>query len=272
MGVNITIGQYVAGTSIVHRIDARVKIVLVIAYAVALFLSTGWIGIGICGALGALGYAAANVPAKLAVRGLKPVLCILLFTVALNAFTFSAVSNDGAPASAGTIALAGTFGISLQGTENGIFFALRIVFLIAATSLLTYTTPLIDIVDAIRSLLSPLSRLKVPVEDVAVVCALTLRFIPSTVEEADRIMRAQKARGLRFDEGSLLTRAKAWVPIITPLFINLFRRSDTLASAMDARCYTGAARTHLRTLRMRRTDSLAGALGVALLACVAAFL
>lgn len=272
MGANITIGQYVAGTSIVHRTDARVKLVLVIAYAVALFLSTGWIGICICGALGALGYVAANIPAKLAVRGLKPVLFILLFTVALNAFTFNAGSGDGAPASTEAIALAGTFGISLQGAENGVFFALRIVFLIAATSLLTYTTPLIDIVDAVRSLLRPLARLKVPVEDVAVVCALTIRFIPSTIEEAERIMKAQRARGLRFDEGSLLTRAKAWVPIITPLFINLFRRADTLACAMDARCYTGAARTHLSIARMRRSDSLAGALGVALLACIAVFL
>ena len=271
MAARITIGQYVAGSSIVHRTDARIKLVLVVAYTVALFLATGWIGIGVCGALAAIGYGIARIPLKFALQGLKPVLYILVLTIMLNAFTFTA-GTESASGEPDAIALIGTFGFSPHGMENGLFFALRIVFLIAATSLLTYTSPLVDIVDAIRSLISPLARFKVPVEDVAIVCAMTLRFIPSTVEEADRITRAQQARGLRLDEGGPLQRAKAWVPIITPLFVNLFRRAETLACAMDSRCYTGAKRTHLRTAHLKCTDSLTGALGVVLLACVAVFL
>lgn len=271
MAIRIAIGQYVAGSSFAHRIDARIKLILTVAYAIALFIAAGWIGIGICGILAVAGYGIARIPLKLALRGLKPVLYILVFTIMLNAFAFTA-GTESASGDPHVFALIGTFGFSPQGMENGLFFALRIVLLIAATSLLTYTSPLIDIVDAIRSLISPLARLKVPVEDVAIVCAMTLRFIPSTVEEADRITRAQQARGLRLDEGGLVRRAKAWVPIITPLFVNLFRRAETLACAMDSRCYTGAKRTHLRTARLKRTDSLAGAFGVALLACIAAFL
>lgn len=270
MGARITIGQYVAGESLVHRADTRVKLVLAVAYAVALFLATGWIGLGVCTALAGAGYVLARLPLTLAFRGLKPVFCILLFTVALNMVTFDAGSPSGSDV--GVVALIGTFGISLQGLVNGLFFALRIVLLVAVTSLVTYTSSLIDIVDAIRSLLGPLARIKVPVEDVAIVCAMTLRFIPSTVEEADRIAKAQQSRGLRLDEGGLIARAKAWIPVITPLFISMFRRADTLASAMDARCYTGSARTHLHTTRLKRADSLAGTLGVALLACIAVFL
>ncbi|WP_139650579.1 energy-coupling factor transporter transmembrane component T family protein [Raoultibacter phocaeensis] len=270
MGARITIGQYVASESAVHRTDTRVKLVLAGAYAIALFLANGWIGLAICGALAGVGYALAHLPLSLAFRGLKPVLCILVFTIALNTITFDAGTSAGADV--GAVALIGAFGISLQGLASGLFFALRIVLLIAATSLITYTSSLVDIVDAIRSLLRPLARLKVPVEDVAIVCAMTLRFIPSTVEAAERIAKAQQSRGLRLDEGGLLARAKAWIPIVTPLFISMFRRADTLAAAMDARCYTGNARTHLHVARIKRADSFIGALGVALLACIAVFL
>ena len=271
MAARISIGQYVAGSSIPHRMDARIKLVLTMAFAVALFCATDWVGIGICGMLAFAGYALARLPLTLAFRGLKPVFSILLLTLALNAFTFSA-GTASAEHAGGSIALIGTFGISLQGTANGLFFALRIVFLLAATSLLTYTSSLIDIVDAIRSLLSPLARIKLPVEDIAIVCALTLRFVPSAVEEAERIMKAQQSRGLELGTGTLIQRAKAWVPIITPLFISLFRRADTLANAMDSRCYTGGNRTHLRTAHVRRGDSLTAVCGVALLGCIAVFL
>lgn len=270
MAAPLTLGQYVSTTSIVHRMDARTKIVLIVSYTVALFLAAGWAGIGACGILLGAAYGAARIPLKLAMRGLKPILYVLVFTIVINAFTFSA-SGDPV-ASEGTIVLVGTFGITLHGAANGLFFALRIVFFVAATSLLTYTSTLVDIVDAIRSLASPLARFNAPVEDIAIVCALTLRFIPSTVEEAERIAKAQQSRGLRLDEGGLIKRAKAWVPVITPLFISLFRRAETLACAMDARCYAGTARTHLRTARIKRTDSVAASLGVALLACVAVFL
>lgn len=270
MAAAFSLGQYVSKASIVHRLDARAKIVLVVAYAVALFLAAGWLGVGVCGALLVAGYGAARIPFGLALRGLKPILYILAFTIVVNSFTFSA--NDASNTSGGTIALIGSFGISAHGAATGLFFALRIALFVAATSLLTYTSTLVDIVDAIRSLASPLARFNAPVEDIAIVCALTLRFVPSTVEEAERVTKAQQARGLLLDEGGLVKRAKAWIPVIVPLFISLFRRAETLACAMDARCYAGGARTHLRSTRIRRADSVAASLGVVLLACVAAFL
>ena len=280
--MQFSVSIYIPGTTPIHRLDARVKLVLLLAYSVTLFFVHTWTGLGACVAACLAAMLVAKIPPARMFSLLVPVYVILAFTLVFNSFAFDiahvAAGFGAGDVSAGVLAgvspvpLIGSFGFVPEGFARGAFYALRIVFLIAATSLLTYTTPLIDIVDAVRSLLRPLARLKVPVEDVAVVCALTIRFIPSTVEEAERIMKAQRARGLRFDEGSLLTRAKAWVPIITPLFINLFRRADTLACAMDARCYTGAARTHLCIARMRRSDSLAGALGVALLACVAVFL
>lgn len=253
MSTRMPIGHYVAGESIVHRADARAKLVLAVVYAATLFLATGWIGLCLCGVLAAAGYAFARIPFSYALRGLKPVLYILVFTVAINACTFNAASgSDGAH----DIALVGAFGFSLQGLATGLFFAVRIVLLIAATSLLTYTAPLIDIVDAIRSLIRPLGRLKIPVEDVAIVCAMTLRFVPATVEEAERIARAQQARGLRLDEGGPIKRAKAWVPVVIPLFISMFRRADTLACALDARCYAGGVRTHLQSARPKRAERL----------------
>lgn len=270
MSANIPIGHYVAGESIVHRTDAQVKLVLVAAYTIALFLLTGWIGLGACAALAAAGYALARLPLALAFRGLKPVLFILVFTVALNAFTFDVASgSDGA---ARDIALIGAFGFSPQGLANGLFFSLRIVLFAAATSLLTYTSPLIGIVDAIRSLISPLARFKVPVEDAAIVCAMTLRFVPATVEEAERIARAQQSRGLRLDQRNPIKRAKAWIPVVIPLFISMFKRADTLACALDARCYAGGFRTRLRSTRPTRTDLFAGIFGIALLAGIAVFL
>lgn len=270
MSANIPIGHYVAGESIVHRTDARVKLALAAAYTVALFLSTGWIGLSACAALAAAGYALARLPLALAFRGLKPMLYILVFTIALNAFTFDVAS--GSYSAAHDIALIGTFGFSPQGLANGLFFSLRIVLFAAATSLLTYTSPLIGIVDAIRSLISPLARFKVPVEDAAIVCAMTLRFIPATVEEAERIARAQQARGLHLDRTNPIARAKAWIPVVTPLFISLFKRADTLACALDARCYTGGRRTRLRSTRPTRADLLVCTFGIALLACIAMFL
>ncbi|MEG0322867.1 MAG: energy-coupling factor transporter transmembrane component T [Raoultibacter sp.] len=255
MAFSVAFGQYVAHKSAIHALDARAKIVLLICYTFALFACSEWLGIGICAALALAAYGIARIPLKLALRGLKPVIFIVVFTVLANAMIFDAAGGEG------TIALIGSFGLSAEGALRGLFFACRIVLCIGMASLLTYTSSLVEIVDAIASLIAPLKRVKVPVEDIAVVCALTLRFVPSTMEEADRIMKAQAARGLSFDQGGLMKRAHAWVPVIIPLFVSLFGRAERLACAMDARCYTGVGRTRLAAPRRRRQTTLIGSLG-----------
>lgn len=256
MAFSVAFGQYVPRKSALHALDARAKIILLLCYTFALFACSEWIGLGVCAALALAAYSIAKIPLSLAVRGLKPVVFIVVFTVLANAMIF-----DAAPGSEGTFALIGSFGLSIEGALRGLFFACRIVLCIGMASLLTYTSPLVEIVDAITSLLSPLKRFKVPVEDIAVVCALTLRFVPSTMEEADRIMKAQAARGLSFDQGGLMKRAHAWVPVIIPLFVSLFGRAERLACAMDARCYTGFGRTQLVAPRHHLQTALVGSLG-----------
>lgn len=240
MANGFTIGKYLGINSPIHRMSAALKLFIVIVYSIVLFAVPGWLNLGLCGLALIAAYAAAHIQPRYAIAGIKPVLYILVFTLIVNAFTLNAT-----PANNTTLPLIGSFGLTLAGALTGLFYCLRIAFFIAATALITYTSTLVEIVDGTRKLLSPLARLGLPVEDIATVCALTLRFIPSTVEEAERIRQAQQARGLSFDNGSLLTRAMAWVPVIRPLFINLFRHAQTIGAAMDARCYTGVARTHL---------------------------
>lgn len=239
--MKFSIGKYLATDSVLHRADTRVVLLGVVLYSVLLFAVPGWINLGLCTLAVILAYAAAHIPARFALRGIKPVLYILVFTVLFNCFSFTL----GVTANDITLPLVGSFGLSLQGFLTGVFFSLRIADFIATTALITYTNTLIEISDAVRKLLSPLERFGVPVEDIATVCALTLRFIPSTVEEAERIATAQQARGLALNEGNVFTRAMAWVPVIRPLFISLFKRAEKVGAAMDARCYSGAGRTHL---------------------------
>lgn len=277
MTFSVTLGRYVARDSVVHHLDARAKVVLCVVYAVALFALPGWVGLSTCTVLFALAYAAAQLPARLILRALKPLAFLLALTVLCSLFTFSAdtesarvaesavvAAGSGQDALAsslasnfacfwetGTLPLVGQFGISLPGLANGVLLALRVALFLAVTALLTYTTTLVDIADACGALLRPLGRLGVPVEDAAVVVALTLRFVPATLEEADRIKRAQQARGLRFNQGGLLQRAQAFVPVLIPLFVSLFRRAERLACALEARCYTSQHRTHLPTAQQR---------------------
>ena len=269
MALVVPFGQYVPGTSIVHRLDARMKLLIVVSYIAALFLVEGWLGLLPCTLLLVGLYAIARIPAKLAFRGLKPILVLLIFTFLANALSFSALPLGEAQLVEGplsfpipeSISLLGSFGIRPPGVLRGLYFALRIILLVCVTSLLTYTTPIVSLTDGLVSLMRPLAKLRVPTEDIAMMFSIALRFIPITAEEAEKIMIAQSARGAVFNKGGLIKRARAWIPVITPLFVGLFRRADELASAMETRCYAGKGRTHLRIVRLRGADLVIGGLG-----------
>jgi energy-coupling factor transport system permease protein len=274
MALVVPFGQYVPGTSIVHRLDARMKLLIVATYVFALFMVTGWVGLLLCTALFVVAYLLSKVPLRLVLRGMKPILILLVFTFLANALTFSALPLGEAPLAEGSpaalslpesIALIGSFGIKPLGALRGLYFVLRIVLLVSLTSLLTYTTPIVSLADGLISLMRPLARLKVPTEDIATMFSIALRFIPITAEEAEKIMVAQSARGAVFDKGGPIKRAKAWVPVMIPLFVSLFRRADELACAMETRCYTGQGRTHLRVTEMGEVDLAIGGLSALLL-------
>jgi len=242
-------GQYVAADSVLHRLDARLKLLLLVAYLAGLFLiQSPWCLAFFVALLIGL-YLLAEVPLRLALRGLKPLIVILIFTLLANSLSFSLIAGQ-APSWSG-IALIGSFGITPVGFQRGLFLTIRIMALFSASSLLTYTTPLVDLSDALVKLLRPLARWRVPTEDIAMMFSIALRFIPLTAAEAERIMVAQSARGARFNQGGPLTRVRAWIPVLVPLFVRLFKRADSLAAAMESRCYSGQQRTHLASAGLR---------------------
>ena len=253
MGIPIPFGQFVPIDSPVHRLEPRVKLALVACYTVIIFSSAGWSGLGLATALVALALALSRVPVRLALRGLRPVALLLLITVAMNALRWEPA--DG-------LLHLGSLDVSRAGLLTGLFFATRIILLVMGTSLLTLTTSPVALTDALSRLLVPLRPLRFPVDDVAMMFSIALRFIPTTAEEAEKIVVAQAARGARFDEGGVIQRARAWVPVLVPLFVNLFRRADNLAIAMESRCYTGERRTRLHVSRMRGSDWAVLVLGV----------
>ncbi|MDR0350454.1 MAG: energy-coupling factor transporter transmembrane protein EcfT [Coriobacteriales bacterium] len=248
----VPFGQYVAGNSLVHRLDARMKLLVVTSYVFALFAASTWLGLGLAAAFFVAIYLLSAVPPRLLLRGFKPILILLAFTFLANTLTF------GASPSGESVALIGSFGIKPLGALRGLYFALRILLLVAMTSLLTYTTPVVTLSDSLVALMRPLARLRVPTEDIAMMFSIALRFIPITAEEAEKIMVAQSARGAVFDKGGPIRRARAWLPVMVPLFVSLFRRADELASAMETRCYVGRGRTQLRTLNLRARDLAIG--------------
>jgi len=255
MSVPVPFGQYVPGTSPVHLLDARVKLVLVVAYVTMLFGATDWRGltVAVAAVLGAL--AMSGVPFRLAARGLKPVAMLLAFTLLANALRLDAPD---------ALISVGRLGVDTQGLRDGIFFVVRIVALVLGTSLLTLTTSPVALTDALTRLMAPLRVVRVPTEDIAMMFSIALRFIPTTAEEAEKIVVAQTARGAVFDQGGPIRRARAWVPVLIPLFVNLFRRADDLALAMESRCYTGSGRTRLHAPAMRPTDWAVLFIGVTL--------
>jgi len=237
---DITLGQYFPGSSAIHRLDARVKITSIFVYIVALFIVGNFVGFAVCaGAIGVV-IAISKVPLSFILRGLKPIFIILFLTFTLNFF--------------------------MNGWERAIFLVIRLVLLIIGSSVLTLTTKPISLTDGIESLLKPLKVFKVPAHELAMMMSIALRFIPTLLEETDRIMKAQMARGADFESGNIFKRAKSLIPILVPLFISAFRIAQDLAMAMEARCYKGGEkRTRLYAMKIEKADVFA-------IVCTTAFL
>lgn len=243
---DITIGQYYSAESIIHRLDPRVKVAGTFLYIVSLFCFGGFSGYIIAALFFCIMVKLSKVPFKFIVRGIKPILFMLVFTAALNLLWTSGET---------VLVRYGFITITLEGIEKMVFMALRLVFLIIGSSLMTLTTTPNQLTDAIESLLKPLVYIKVPVHEVAMMMSIALRFIPILIEETDKIMKAQLARGADFESGNIIHRIKSIVPIIIPLFVSAARRASDLALAMDARCYHGGAgRTKMKPLEYKRQD------------------
>ena len=257
---DITLGQYFPGTTVAHKLDPRTKILLVTLYIVALFCAKGIVTYGILALCLALCVRISKVGLKSLVKGLKPVLFIILFTGILNLFF--------TPGDYYVFEL-GFIHVSNVGLRNAVFMVLRIMLLIMGTFLMTYTTSPISLTDGLERLLGGLKKVHVPVHELAMMMSIALRFIPTLIEETDKIMCAQRARGADFDSGNLIQKAKAMIPILVPLFISAFRRADELATAMECRCYHGGeGRTKLHVLKYESRDYVALVLGVLVLAAV----
>ena len=243
---DITLGQYFPADTVVHRLDPRTKLLAVILYIVALFNARGVVTYAIMAAVLAASVLLSHVPFKSLTRGLKPVYIIVAFTAVMNLF-FTA----GTPVADVWLLRH----VTVEGIVSAVQMILRIVLLIMGTFLMTYTTSPIALTDGLESLLSPLKKLRLPIHELAMMMSIALRFIPTLIEETDKIMSAQKARGADFETGNIFQRAKALIPILVPLFVSAFRRADELATAMECRCYHGGeGRTALRVLRMHSVD------------------
>lgn len=255
---DITLGQYFPGKSPIHLLDPRTKLLFLIIYFIALFTADGWISYGIVLVFLSAVIYMTTIPLKTIVKGLKPLIFILVLTGILNLFM-----------TPGENVLVSFWGLKIttEGLVQAIFMVSRILMLIVGTFLLAYTTSPIALTDGLESLLGPLKKLHLPVHELSMMMCIALRFIPTLIEETDKIMSAQKARGADFETGSLMQRVKALVPILVPLFIGAFRRADELATAMECRCYQGGeGRTKMKTLHYKRRDFVAFASGAVLVA------
>ena len=244
---DITLGQYFPGSTIVHRLDPRTKLVAVVLYIVALFTANNVSSTALVLLMLVLCVALSKIRPSALFKGLKPLLFIILLTAFLNVFY-----------STGTvIAQWWIFKITREGLRRAILMVLRIMMLVSGTFLLTYTTSPLQLTDGLEQLMAPLKKLRFPVHELAMMMSIALRFIPTLIEETDKIMSAQKARGADFDSGSLIHRAKALLPVLVPLFVSAFRRADELATAMECRCYHGGeGRTRMKELKMGPADVL----------------
>ena len=254
---DITLGQYFPGDTVVHRLDPRTKLILVVLYIIALFNAKGWGAYLLVLAVTVICMAVSRIHPRNIFKGLKPMLFIIALTALLNIFY-----TQGTPIREGWI-------ITWEGLERAVKMMLRITLLIVGTFLLTYTTSPMALTDGLELLLKPLNRLKVPVHEMTLMMSMALRFIPTLIEETDKIMSAQKARGADFETGNLIERAKALLPILVPLFVSAFRRADELAVAMESRCYHGGeGRTRMKQLRFCTRDFIALILGALFTAAV----
>ena len=243
---DITLGQYFPGNSFVHRLDPRTKLLFLVVYIAALFTAVAWISYAVILVFLIVVICISKIPLKSIVSGMKPLLFILIFTGILNVF-FTPGETVWLPL--------GFAQITKEGVIRAVYMMGRILMLITGTFLLTYTTSPIALTDGLESLLSPLKKLHLPVHELSMMMCIALRFIPTLIEETDKIMSAQKARGADFESGNLIHRVKALVPILVPLFISAFRRADELATAMECRCYQGGdGRTKMKLLRFHRGD------------------
>ncbi len=259
---NISLGQYFPGNSVIHRLDPRVKLVLVIAIIVLIFMMDTLIGNLVVFAFLVATVILSRVNVKFVLRGLKPLWFIILLTFVLNTFFYS----GGTELFSWWI-----FRVSQEGLMSAVHLAVRLIFLITATTMLTLTTSPIALTDGIESLLKPLKAVRFPVHELAMMMTIAMRFIPTLIEETDKIMKAQTARGAEFDSGSIFKRAAGMVPLLVPLFVSAFRRADELAFAMESRCYHGGeGRTRMKIMHMRLRDGIAMAI-VAGLIVFAAF-
>lgn len=254
---DITLGQYYPVQSPVHGLDPRTKILLTMAYLFAVFMVKNMLGYAVV-ALFLYGVVRlARLPVKLVARTVRPLRILLIFTFVLNVFF---------GAGAQVLVRLGPVAVYREGLENAVHFSLRLIFLVLGSSVMTLTTPPVMLTDGLERLASPLKKLGFPAHEMAMMMTIALRFIPTLIEEADKIMKAQTARGADFTEGGLKQRTKAMIPLLVPLFVSAFRRAGDLAMAMEARCYHGGeGRTRLHVLRFNRNDALAALLTLALI-------
>lgn len=243
---DITIGQYIPGDSAFHRADPRIKIILTVVFMIVIFFIMSLWSFAAMTFFTVLAIVVSGVPVKYTLKGLKPLLVIILFTAVVNIF-----STGGTPIS--------DYGLLRYITWEGIItafrLALRLALIVVGGSLLTFTTTPILLTDGIEKLLQPFKKLGLPAHELAMMMTIALRFIPTLLEETDKIMKAQAARGADFDTGNIVQRAKSFIPVLVPLFVSAFRRADELATAMEARCYRGSeGRTRMRQLKLGRVD------------------
>ena len=258
---DITLGQFFPGDSLLHRLDPRTKIVLLFFFLAAIFVFDSPLAYAALTAFTAALIAVSCVPFLLMLKALKPLSWIIAFT-----FVIHLVSTPG-----DAFFHVWLFDFTWQGAAKGFFIALRLALLILLSALLTYTTSPLALTDALETLMQPAKRVGVPAHEIAMMMTIALRFVPTLIEEADKIMKAQQARGADLTEGSVIERVKGFVPVLVPLFISAFRRADDLALAMEARCYRGGVgRTQMKALRISSIDYVAYAFGALFFAALAA--
>ena len=245
---DITLGQYYPADSVMHRLDPRLKTVLTMLYIALIFTVTNFWGFFVLAVLTYAMIFISGVPVKLFFKSLKPLFMIMLFTAVLNLFLTGGE----------VIWSFGILKLTKEGIRMSVFMLSRIIFLVGGSSFLMFTTSPVMLTSAMESLMKPLAKIGVPAHEISMMISIALRFIPTLTEETQKIMMAQKARGASFDEGSLIKRTKALIPVLVPLFVSAFRRADELASAMESRCYNGSeSRTKMKEPKMKKRDYIA---------------
>ncbi|MDR2658087.1 MAG: energy-coupling factor transporter transmembrane protein EcfT [Oscillospiraceae bacterium] len=258
MNGGVVIGQYIPGVTRIHRLDPRTKLIVTFAYVALVFCARGVVGAAMAVAYIAGVSVQTRIPVKHLLKGLKSLTILIAMTAVMNLF----FTRAGTP-----IVSFGVFVVTDLGVRTAVYFAFRLVFLVMGTTMLTLSTSPIALTDGLESLMRPLERVRFPAHELAMMMSIALRFIPTLMEETDKIMKAQASRGADFETGTLIKRAKSLVPLLAPLFISAFRRAADLALAMESRCYQGGAgRTRMNELRFSRDDAIAGLIMLAMLA------